>query len=133
MFSVNCGNHSSTQRGIFKNHCAREKACFYFDWLNNERGIDESGSTLVSEFDYLRLEHKGGDTEPFNLQGEAIKSGTQIRQKKVRVLLTEEEIRSITHLVFYIELSIQWRKQNVGFSTQSLASETSIDIEKSKW
>ena len=67
-FTVNCGNHSSTQRGIFNNHCAREKACFYFDWLTNERGIDESASTLVSEFDYLRLDHEGGDTEPFNLQ-----------------------------------------------------------------
>ena len=66
-------------------------------------------------------------------KGEAIKSGTQIRQKKVRVLLTEEEIRLITHLVFYIEPFIQWRKQNVGFSTQILASETSIDIETSNW
>ena len=36
-------------------------------------------------------------------KGETIKSGTHIRQRKVRVLLTEEEIRSITHLVFYIE------------------------------
>ena len=36
-------------------------------------------------------------------KGETIKSGTQIRPRKVRVLLTEEENRSITHLVFYIE------------------------------
>ena len=67
-FTVNCRNHSSTQRGVFNNHCAREKTCFYFDWLTNEREIDESGSTLVSEFDYLRIDHEGGDTEPFNLQ-----------------------------------------------------------------
>ena len=65
-FPVNCRNHSSTQRDVFNNPCAREKACFYFDWSTNERGIDESGSTLVSEFDYLRIDHEGGDTEPFN-------------------------------------------------------------------
>ena len=68
IFTVNCRNHNSTQRGVFNNHCAREEACFYFDWLTNERGIDENGSTLVSEFDYLRIDHEGGDTEPFNLQ-----------------------------------------------------------------
>ena len=67
-FTVNCGNHSSTERGVFNNHCAREKACFYFDWLTNERGIGESGSTLVSDFDHLRINHEGGDNEPLKLQ-----------------------------------------------------------------
>ena len=34
-------------------------------------------------------------------KGETIKSSTQIRQKKVSVLLIEEEIRSITHTWFF--------------------------------
>ena len=83
---------------------AREKTCFYFNWfwLTNEGGIGESGSALVSEFDVLRFYHEGRDTEHFNLQRRSNKNGTQTRPKKVRVLLTEEEIRSITHLVFSI-------------------------------
>ena len=64
---------------------------------------------------------------------EVIKSGTQTGPRKGRVFLTEEEIRSITHLVFYIETFVQRRKQNVGMSMQSLASKTSIDIETSNW
>ena len=63
--SFNCKNHSIVP-GKFKKHCAREKACFYFEWLTNERGVDESGSTLVTEIDYLRIGNAGRDTKPFN-------------------------------------------------------------------
>ena len=92
------------------------------------RGIDESGNSFVSEFDYLRLDHKKGDTDPFKLQGG---NNTQIRPREVRVLLTEEEIRWITQLVFYIERFIQWRKQKVGLSTQSVPSKISTNIKTS--
>ena len=65
--SFNCKNHSIAP-GKFNKHCAREKACFYFEWLANERGVDESGSTLVTEFDYLRIDNAGRDTKPFNFE-----------------------------------------------------------------
>ena len=65
-------------------------------------------------------------------RGETINNGTQIRQGKDDVLMTEVEVRSMAHLVFYIEPFIQWRKQNVGLSAQSLAK-VSTDIETSNW
>ena len=60
-----------------------------------------------------------------------IKTGNQFLQRKVKLLLTEDEIRSFTHLVYYIEPFLQWRKQNV--STQSLSSETLTDVETPGW
>ena len=62
-----------------------------------------------------------------------IKTGNQFLQGKVKLLLTEDEIRSFTHLVYYIEPFLQWRKQNVKKSTQSLSSETLTDVEASGW
>ena len=47
-----------------------------------------------------------------------IKTGNQFLQRKVKLLLTEDEIRSFTHLLHYIEPFLQWRKQNVKTSTQ---------------
>ena len=64
---------------------------------------------------------------------ETIKTGNQFLQKKVKLLLTEDKIRSFTHLVFYIEPFFQWRKQNVKNSTQSLSSETPTDVETPGW
>ena len=63
---------------------------------------------------------------------ETIKTGNQFLQRKVKLLLTEDEIRSFTHLV-YIEPFLQWRKQNVKNSTQSLSSETLTDVEAPGW
>ena len=60
-------NHTFGE-GKFIKHCAREKACFYFDWLTNERGLDEGGSTLVIDFDYLSVDNSGRDTEPFHFE-----------------------------------------------------------------
>ena len=65
--SFNCKNHSIVP-GKFKKHCAREKACFYFEWLTNERGVDKSGSILVTEFDHLHIDNAGRDTKPFNFE-----------------------------------------------------------------
>ena len=64
---------------------------------------------------------------------ETIKTGNQFLQRKVKLLLTEDEIRSFTHLVYYIEPFLQWRKQNVKNSTQSLSSETLTDVETPGW
>ena len=44
---------------------------------------------------------------------ETIKTGHKFLQRKVKLLLTEDKIRSFTHLVYYIEPFLQWRKQNV--------------------
>ena len=38
---------------------------------------------------------------------ETIKTGNQFLQRKVKLLLTEDKIRSFTHLVQYIEHSLQ--------------------------
>ena len=54
-FTQNCQNHSKG-KNIFNKHCAKEKAIFYFILLTNERGIDESASTLITEFNNLRLD-----------------------------------------------------------------------------
>ena len=64
---------------------------------------------------------------------EIIKTGNQFLQRKVKLLLTEDEIRSFTHLVYYIEPFLQWRKQNVKKPTQSLSSETLTDVEAPGW
>ena len=64
---------------------------------------------------------------------ETIKTGNQFLQRKVKLLLTEDEIRSFTPLVYYIELSLQWKKQKVKNSTQSLSSETLTDVEAPSW
>ena len=64
---------------------------------------------------------------------ETIKTGNQFLQIKVKLLLTEVEIRSFTHLVYYIETFLQWRKQNVNKATQSLSSETFTDVEAPGW
>ena len=64
---------------------------------------------------------------------ETIKTGNQFLQRKVKLLLTEDEICSFTHLVYYIEPFLQWRKQNVKNSTQSLSSETLTDVEAPGW
>ena len=40
-FTQNFQNHSK-RKNVVNKHCAKEKAIFYFNWLTNERGIDES-------------------------------------------------------------------------------------------
>ena len=101
-FTQNCQNHSKG-KNVFNKHCAKEKAIFYFNWLTNERGIDESGSTLVTESKNLRLDYGGRESESFNFQRRNHKTRNQFLQRKVKLLLTEDEIRSFTHLVYYIE------------------------------
>ena len=61
-FSFNCKNHTVV-RVKFKKHYARGKT--YFEWLTNERRVDESGSTLVDEFNYLQTDNAGRDTKLF--------------------------------------------------------------------
>ena len=50
---------------------------------------------------------------------EPVKTSNQFLKRKVNLLLTEDGIRSFTHLVFYIEPFLPWRKRNVKNSTQS--------------
>ena len=64
---------------------------------------------------------------------ETIKTGNQFSQRNVKLLLTEDEIRSFTHLVYHIEPFLQWRKQNVENLTQSLSSDTLTDVEAPGW
>ena len=92
-------------------------------------GIDESGSTLVTKFNNLRLDYGGRESESFNFQRRNHKNRKPVLQRKVKLLLTEDEIRSFTHLVYYIEPALQWRKQKVKNSTQSLSCETLTDVE----
>ena len=130
-FTQNCQNHSKG-KNIFNKHCAKEKAIFYFNWLTNERGIDESGGTVVTEFNNLCLDYGDGNLCLSISKDETIKTGNQFLQRKVKLLLTEDEIRSFTHLV-YIEPFLQWREQNVKKSTQGLSSETLTDVEAPGW
>ena len=58
---------------------------------------------------------------------ETIKTGNHFLQRKVKLLMTEDKTRSF-NLVYYIELFLQWRTQNVKNSTQSLSYETLTDV-----
>ena len=112
-FTQNC-QYLSKGKNVFNKHCAKEKAIFYFNWLTNEWGICESGSTLVTEFNNLRLDYGRREPESFNLQRRNHKkTENQFLQKKVKLLLSDDEIRSFTHLVYYIEPFFQRGKQNV--------------------
>ena len=51
--------------------------------------------------------------ESFNVQWRNHKIRKPISQRKVKLLLTEDEICSFTHLQYYIELFLQRRMQNV--------------------
>ena len=62
-----------------------------------------------------------------------IKTGNRFLQRKIKLLLTEDEFCSFTRLVYYIEPFLQWRKQNAKNSTQSLSSETLTDVETPGW
>ena len=66
-FTQNCQNHSN-RKNNFNKHWVKEKAIFYFNWLTNERGIDESGGTVVNELNNLCLDYGGRESESFNFQ-----------------------------------------------------------------
>ena len=66
-FTQSCQNHSNG-KNIFNKHSAKEKAIFYFNWLTNERGVDENGGTVVTEFNNLCLDYAGRESESFNFQ-----------------------------------------------------------------
>ena len=59
-----------------------------------------------------------------------IKTGSEFLQRKVKLLLTEDEISSYTHLVCYIEPLLQCRKQNVknsgGASNQTTVPRSNV-------
>ena len=131
-FTQNCQNHSKG-KNIFNKLCAKEKVIFFFNWLTNERGIDESGSNLVTEFNNLRLDYGDGNLSLSISKDESTKTGNQFIQREVKLLLTEDQIPSLTPLVHYIEPFLQWRKQNVKNSTQSLYSETFSDVKAPGW
>ena len=129
-FTQNCQNHSNCKNKFNKN-CAKEKTIFYFNWLTNERGFDKSGGNLVTEFNNLCLDYGARESESFNFQ----RQNHKIRklQRKDKLLLTEDEICSFTHLVYFIEPFLQWRKQNVKKSTQSMSYKTLTDVEAPGW
>ena len=117
----------------FQQTIAKEKAISYFNWLTNEREIDESGGTVVTEFNNLCLDYGERESVSFNFQRRNHKNRKPVFTEKVKLLLTEDEIRSFTHFVYYTEPFLQWRKQNVKKSTQSLSSETLTDVEAPGW
>ena len=80
-FTQSCQNHSEGKNN-FNKHCAKEKAIFYFNCLTNERGIDKSGSTLVTEFNNLRLDYGGRESESFSFQRGNHKNGKPIFTEK---------------------------------------------------
>ena len=124
----NCQSHSKG-KNHFNKQCAKEKAIFYCNWLTIEREIDDSGSTPVTEFNKLCFDYGGRESESFNFQRRNHKTGNHFLQGKIKFLLTEDEICSFAHLVYYIEPFLQWRTQNVKTLTQSLSSKSAIDVE----
>ena len=72
-FTQNIQNNSK-RKNVVSKHCAK-KAIFYFNWLTNERGIDESGSTAVTELNNLRLDYGDGNLSLSFSKDETIKTG----------------------------------------------------------
>ena len=128
-YTQKCQNHS-TGKNNFNKHCAKQKTIFFFKWLTNERGIDKNGGT---GFNNLCLDYGGQESESFSFRGRNKKSGNQFSHRKVKLLPTEDKIRSFTHIVYYIEHFLHWRKQKVKISTQSLSSGTHTDVEAPGW
>ena len=63
----NFESHSKGKNN-FNKHCAKEKVIFHFNWLTNEKGIDESECTPASEFKNLCLDYGGWQSESFKFQ-----------------------------------------------------------------
>ena len=74
-----------------------------------------------------------GNLKPSISEYERIKTVNQFSQRKHKLLMTEDEIWSFTHFVYFIEPLFLWRKQNVKNSTQSLSSETLTNVEATGW
>ena len=56
-------------------------------------------------------------TGPLNVsikKNETITSGSQCLLRKIDISLTEDKIRSFTHLIFYLEPYIRWKKQQLN-------------------
>ena len=81
-FTQKCQNHSKG-KNTFNKHCAKEKAIFYFIWLTNERGIDESGGTVVTELNNLCLDYGGRESECFNFQRRKHKNRKSVFTEKI--------------------------------------------------
>ena len=131
-FTQNCRNHSKG-KNIFNKHFAKEKAIFYFNWLTIREELTKVEAPLSPSSTICALITGDGNLSISISKDETIKTGNQFLQRKVKLLLTEDEIRSFTFLVYYIEPFLQWRKQNVKNSTQSLSSETLADVETPGW
>ena len=131
-FTQNSQNHSNC-KNIFNKHFAKEKAIFYFNWLPMREELTKVEAPLSPISTICAL--ITGDENPSLpiSKDKTIKTGNQFLERKVKLLLTEDEIRSFTHLVYYIEPFLQLRKQNVITSTQSLSSETLTNVEANGW
>ena len=77
-----------------------------------------NGGTVVTEFNKFFLDYGDGNLSLSISKDETIKTGKQFSQRKDKLLSTEDKIQSFTHLVYYIEHVLQWKKQNVKTSTQ---------------
>ena len=85
-FTQNCQNHSKG-KNVFNKHCAKEKAVLYFNWLTKQRGIDESGSTFFTEFNNLRLDYGGRESESFNFQRRNHKNRKPVFTEKNQIVV----------------------------------------------
>ena len=79
-FTQNSQNHSICKNN-FNKHFAK-KGHFLFQLVTNERGIDESGGTLVTEFNNLCLDYGGRKSESFNFQRQNHKNQKQVFTEK---------------------------------------------------
>ena len=86
-FTQNRQNHSNGKEYFqqMQKQVQKNKTIFYFNSLTNERGVDESGSTLVTEFNNLRLDYGGRESESFNFQRQNHKNGKPVFHKKVKL------------------------------------------------
>ena len=132
-FKYNCQNHTFGEEK-FSKHCARAEACFYFDWLTNEsEDLTKVEVPLLPSSTICALTTQDGILNLSISKDETIKTGNQFLQRKIKLLLTEEEVHTFTLLIYYIEHFLQWKKQNLRGSSQTIPPEVASDALTPNW
>ena len=95
-------------------------------------------ATLSPSSTICTLITEDGNLSPSISKEESTKTGNQFSQRKKNCCWLRIKFHPFTHLVYYVEPLIQWRKQNVSNSTQSLFSGDSYwcrstRLVKKKW
>ena len=101
-FTLNCQNHSKAK--TFSRNIVQKKRPYSISTdLQMREELTKVEAPLSPSSTICALITGDGNLSLSISKDETIKTGNQFLQRKVKLLLTEDEIRSFTHLVYYIE------------------------------